>query len=527
MANNLNSAVTALFGDLRIEAPTLVSDKVERGTLESTSATVSLRAGDPSLHRLALNDTVVLEHEGQRVFTGEVVSAEVVDDVLTVRCSAVASGLNQRGGGVARGDALQLARMLILDHGGKLAQEDDENVLCPARTRAIDWDALVEEMEQAPDLVSLIAVVRNRTNGQKLQGLEGRLLAEVMQMVVKQIKSRGLESATASEVKREDFQDALPTIRGCSWRFRKLPDQYEVVVPMRRLVAGSESIQLGSVEFRSTDGTVAEYLDKGNAKAFASEWQAEAYAWVGLKACDLWTAKTTGLARIMEAMASVGFVYSYACWHQKTSDGVYRPIRYERPHGMPAVVGRLFRVTNVDSGDCWIGPIDSEADACRLEQLAEKGGLLRQATGSRMNSEMGKHVRRALNWRYKADLALLPVDAFLHAWISLEMLFQRETEGTSALVRRLPFTILSVGERPGSIRNELQKKWVPLRDKIVHRALEHDPSLEEGVRRLHFFSDCAIAFALGCEREFGTYEEWLTYLDDASRKRKGSAAGEP
>jgi len=78
-----------------------------------------------------------------------------------------------------------------------------------------------------------------------------------------------------------------------------------------------------------------------------------------------------------------------------------------------------------------------------------------------------------------------------------------------------------VGDRPNAIRSELQRQWVPLRDEIVHQALQSHPEIEAALRRVRYFSDCAIGYALVRAKQSPSYDDWLDHLDSLSRAKPG------
>jgi hypothetical protein len=515
-----NRSVIVSFGELKIAAPDVVRLTCRNAIDEIPTATVRLDARSRTLHALPLNERVVIEANGHGIFAGQVVAVQLEEEDLVVNCSTAPEMGDPMSAAVAKAYPGQLIRLIALDAGSTLPLADDSNELCPAATRCLDWDALLSGLERAPDFLSFAPVLQQCLRGTKLSKSERTLLSQVLGLVRRETAHSGLAQAPVGNVQRRHYEAAFPEIWACSWRHRKIPDQHEVVVPLRQVVAPSAAITVAGVEFVGTDARADEYIREDAPKGLQSDWSAIAYARTIVEASDLWTAKAAGLSRIGEAMALVGFVYSYSAWHQKVDEGVYLPIQYARPAGAPGVLGSLVRVVNLKSGEHWLGPTRNQTNPCDLAQLESlRGSLLSQAANSDETNELVRHVRRAISWRYRALLATMPVDAFLFTWVSLEMLFQRPHEKTSHLVRRLPFVVLSVGDKPGEIRTELQRQWIPLRDAVVHQALQTHPRIDAACRRVHYFSDCAIGYALMRAQQSPSYDDWLDHLDDLSRRK--------
>lgn len=515
-----NHSAIVSFGELEITAPDVVRWTCGKAINAVPTATIRLNARSGTLHALPLNERVVIEANGHLVFTGQVVKAQLEGEELVVNCSSAPEMGDPMGAAVAKAHPGQVIRLIALDAGSALPLVDDGNELCPAATRCLDWDALLSDLEHAPDFLSFAAVLRQYLRDTKPSKSEQRLLSQILGLVRKEAAQSGLAQAPAGKVQRCHYEAAFPEIWAWSWRHRRIPDQHEVVVPLRQVVAPSVAVTVAGVEFIGTDARADEYIREDAPKGLQSDWSAIAYARTIVEASDLWTAKAAGLNRIGEAMALVGFVYSYSAWHQKVDEGVYHAIQYARPAGAPGVLGSLVRVVNLKSGEHWLGPTRNQTDPCNLAQLESvRGALLSQAASSCETNELLRHVHRAISWRYRALLATVPVDAFLFTWVSLEMLFQRSHENTSDLVRRLPFAVLSVGDKPGGIRTELQRQWIPLRDEVVHRAIQTHPDIDAAYRRVHYFSDCAIGYALVRAQQSSSYDDWLDHLDDLSRQK--------
>jgi hypothetical protein len=403
---------------------------------------------------------------------------------------------------------------------------DDTNYLYPEATTNIDWDAFVSDLESAADMECFVAVVHRYLAGVKLSISEQRLIAEILGLVTGEIDRQGLIHAAPRAAQRSTYARVLPEIWGRSWRHRRTPDKHELVVPLRQVAAPAHTIARSDVQFIGADVCADGGHDIDVPEPLQPDWSADAYARTVVEACDFLAAKVTGLRRIRKAMAAVGFVHSYTAWHQKVAESVYEPVAYERPAGAPGVIGSLVRIVNLRSGEYWLGSIRNQPEPCDLEQVMSlRRGLLSQLDCGDRANELLRHVDRAVSWRYRGLLAAEPVDAFLHTWLALEMLFERPKEKTPAMVRRLPFVFLSVGDSPSAIRSELQNQWVPLRDEVVHRALQSHPEIGTAVRRLRYFSDCAITYALARARQSPSYEDWLDHLDALSRAKPPRSQG--
>jgi hypothetical protein len=490
------------------------------------TAEVSLDSANPDLRLLALNERlVVLAGEGA-VFVGDVVRTEAEGGVLTLHCSTEPRLETTRGGVSVRAHHTQTMRLTFGDIVAMLPEEDDENELCPAATRAVDWDVVVEELEAAPDFLSFVEVVETHVVGTvPASPAEQRLPTEILQRVRVELERAGLDNVPAASVLRADYAKALLDIHAFTWRFRMRPDEHTVCVPVRDLVVPGTSVRVGCVNFLDRRlGTAAdEQIRAETADHLRADWDLDGVAQTTVRARDLWTAKQLGLARIREALAALVFAYGYAPWLQKLSEGTYSAIPFARVTGARPTVSSSVFVRNEQSQEYWLGPITGFPDACNLVEVEElRSGLLGQVTTGDSENELLRHVRRSLQWRYRASLAETAIDRFLYTWIALEMLMQGPREKTSALVRRLPFTIASVGDKVKPLRRELEMRWIPLRDAIVHRAVEEHPEAEEGARRVHFFADCAVAYAMTRARDMQSYEDWLQHLDGLSKAARGN-----
>jgi len=516
----VDDSTTVSFGGLQLTVPEVLEWTSHNAINEIATCRISLNSRSPLLHSLALNEPVVVLANEHGVFAGDVVSASLDGETLVVDCSSAPQMETTRGAAVTKVHPTQLVRLIALDADAKLPDSDDDNELCPAATRGLDWDALIGEMDRAPDFLSLAAVTKEHLSRSSPTPQEQRLVRQVLGRIHKEIADIGLDDVPAASITREHYEAALPDIWATTWRFRVVPDSYEVAAPLRQIGASSTPITVGSVDFCATDVGTDDYLGPDADDSLRTGWLADAYARVVVEASDMWTAKWMGLTRIREAMAAIGFAYTYSPWVQKLGDHDYRPMEYARPAGAPGTIGTLARVVNQRSGEYWLGSVKGTPDPCDLEALQSlRGSLLAQASAGGEDNELLRHVRRALSWRYRSRLSTVPVDAFLYVWVSLEMLFQRPHENTSVLVRRLPFAILSVGDKLGPIRTELQRSWIPLRDEIVHRAILDHPDIDQAVRRVHFFSDCAISYAMEFAQHSPDYDEWLDHLDLLSRTK--------
>lgn len=508
------------FGELELAAPDVVRWTSRSAINEMSTSTIELDAGSRAVRSLALNEPVGLVANEHGIFGGTVTDARVEDGLLIVNCSSAPQMETQRSAGLANAHHSQLIRLIVMDADCNVQEADDSNEICPAATRCLDWDAFLSELTEAPDFLSFAAVLQTYLPDTTPSEPEQRLLSQVLGLVQKAVADADLADAPAATIKREHYEVAFPKIWACSWRYRRVPDEHEITVPLQHITAGATPLDVGTVIFSDADADASKYLKDDSPPELITEWSAKAYARTVVQAQDLWTAKSIGLARIREALTVLAFAYTYAPWQQKLNDGDYRPVSYQRPAGAPGTLGSLVRVVSARSSEYWLGPVRNTTDSCDLERLAEtRGTLLAQASGGDESNELRRHVQRALSWRYRAQLASDQVDAFLYTWISLEMLFQRPSEKTPDLVRRLPFAVLSVGDRPGAIRTELQRRWIPLRDEIVHRAILSHDELATGVRRVQYLSDCAIGYALAWAEHSSAYDDWLAHLDDLSIRK--------
>lgn len=179
-------------------------------------------------------------------------------------------------------------------------------------------------------------------------------------------------------------------------------------------------------------------------------------------------------------------------------------------------------VHNLVTDEYWMGPLGVPKATDLVLERSRGGSLLEEIDGflsASDDSAFSLHIGSALHWSYRADSSETLVDRFLMRWIALEMLLCGPDDDASDLIRRLPFTFISVGGRRASIRRELERRWVPLRNDIVHRAVQEHASLAEGAVRVKYFADRSIAYALAGRHEFQSLQAWLAHLDDLARKR--------
>ncbi len=517
---------TVSFGELDFKHPELISCETFNAVNQTPSARIVLDPESPALHSLALNESVSVRLRGQGVFSGDVVSAGIENGRLTV-CCGLPQFHTMKTSVLSRAHPAQIIRLLI-SHTGFQMGDSDASPLCRAKNRGLDWDALVQALDVAEDHAVFVAAIDRHVAAGQPTWAEQQQIAEILVVVRRAIERSSVGQLPGAPIPRNHYEDVLPDIWGLTWRFRTEPDPYEVVAPLRGVRAPKEPLCLGPVSFVDSVPSAGEVLDGSAGRWLRDEWAADAYACTQIDAEDMWTAKQAGLSRIRDALTSIGFTYGFSALQQKIDDHRYQIVDYHRPAGAPGVLGNVVRVVGTRSNEYWLGSVKGAPDPCDLSELAlTRSALLTQSSCQDESNELLRHVKRAMSWRYRGLLADLPVDAFLYTWLSLEMLFQRPKEDASALIRRLAYVMLSGGEKASSVRREIEKRWIPLRNEIVHQAVLAHPSVDAGLRRVHFFSDCAIGFALERAQVSASFDDWLLHLDELSRRRPKQSSSLP
>jgi len=500
----------------------LVDYTIESGDAELPRATIRLERTHPLVSLVPLNGDVLIvpggiEH-GEALFGGSVISSELDDDSLVLTCSMLPEMATNPLNGTLHAQAGQALRFLILESGADLRESDDVNPACPAATLSIDWDSFIDALTTAPDFPHLRSVVRAYIADDKLRPSESeqQVMSSLLHRLIREALKNAPPGSSEDSWSRSFYEDAFPDVWGLTWKYRRAPGEYIVITPVRELTSSGFSVLLHGVEFGTAgmDEEISEALPESD-----PQWSRLPHARVVVHARDLHEAKTIGVRRIREAMAVLAFAYGYSPAFQKVDDHDYRAIPYRRPTGARPSPGPDVLVFDRKSREYWLGPTNPATAPAQLEDIVSARHALLDQISLDSSNELLRHVRRALEWRYRAVLAPTAVDRFLSIWISMEMLLQEPHENTPALVRRLPFALASVGDRVKEIRKEVQTQWVPLRDQIVHQALDEHPDAEEGARRISFFSDCVVSYALARSTVSPSYTEWLAHLDSINRTR--------
>jgi len=289
------------------------------------------------------------------------------------------------------------------------------------------------------------------------------------------------------------------------------------------LTPGS-SFEIGGVTFMDARQTTVmrPFLSDDLGPNLLAHWDSPTFARTVVDSLDLWSAKAAGVARVRDALGVLTFRLSFSSALFKEAGGEHSTVGFERPSCACPAVADAVLVHNMDTDEHWLAPVLLHGKPHDLVRLSERGGrllhLLEDFAQPASGGSLHDHIHRAIHWSYRAVASDSSVDQFLMRWIALEMLLLgTRREGTSTLRRRLPFAIASPEDKVGPIRAELEKRWIPLRDSIAHRAILEDPNLEEGIQRVKYFVDVTVAHALAMAEKGLSFTDWLSHLDEMAR----------
>lgn len=522
--------VRVTIGEVEFGRPDLANLVTHSQINGFPSAEFSMPLDSDAARRACMTDAVVVLVDDHDLFTGHCVQAWADGERLQVRCATAPQFRTDRVAFASRVPHFTAMRMLVLDAGLKLPESDEGNFVCKSPSRTIDWDQLLDAVEAAQNCSDALRIVAETAAGVELSADEKQVLQGGLAGISQAVKQSPYASSAVDRIPPSAYRSAVWQWRAAAWRYRRGSDQHEVIVPIRNLVVPMSTVDIGDVTFMDASRTsvMQQYLTDDMDPFLRDEWGLPVLARTVVSSDDLWTARQRGREKILAALevATFRLNFSLALW--KLAEGQHAAVRFERPSGSCARLADNSFVHNRATDEYWLGPT-GRAEPPDLVHLHARGGPLLEALSTTLSdseeSPFVAHIRSALHWSYRAAASESLVDRFLLRWIALETLLTAEGESSSDLVRRAPFSLVSVGGRVKPIRRELEKSWIPLRNDIVHRALHADKRLAEGTLRISFFLDATIAHAIASSSDYRTLESWLAYLDKLAISRPtGSAA---
>lgn len=475
------------------------------------------------LFSISMLDQVVLKEDDKTIFCGLIEYAEKKDNFIHVHCVDYAVFLQD---GLLRGYSKmgreQLMR-LIWQAAGIILSEEPTNIIAKQSQTAINWDQLLSRLEKSSNLFEFKLILDEFLSNKKDISLEEQIgIKKIMQLVKQEIDSRSLTEEYAINVDNSAYAKAFPKIKANTWRLRKEPDKFIIIIPVKNLDLSNGTLQIGQVTFfsekdNSLINTYApkEYLEKN------VDWQSRTFAKLKIQAKDFWQAKEVSIPIINEAIAALTLGSTYCSCNIKTDDNLYSDISFNRNtiYAYPQPGNEIF-ILNCVTDESWIGLpyfversllLDENARQNKHEIISLLNIFL--SKNADVFSTTDRRIKQSLNWYYKAFNSDSFLDRFILLWIALETMLVNVEEDSSSLIRRLPFVIASVGHKIKKIRQELQTEWLPLRNEIIHEALLTHLRAEEGAARLKFFTEKALIYGIGKSVNFPIFEDWLEYLD--------------
>ena len=514
-----DSEISVVIGDVAFTETELSGVRWQGQLRGMATAEFTLDCNAEKTRRVAMTDPVEIRSDDYLHFGGRVVEARARGKLLQLKCEAAPQFNSDLTGFVARTSVLQGMRMLALDGGARVPEADDRNLVCKASTRSLDWDDLLNRVQEAGTCGDALRIIGDAASGIELSKPEKELLERGLARIRQAVTEAGLHKNDVRTIPASGYRSAMAEWRADAWRYRWHPDDHEVIVPVRDMVVPQSSVTIGDVTFMDSSSTsvMKPYLTGDAGEWFRTDWDAPVLARTVVAEGDLWSAKRAGREKIVRAIELLVFRLNFSLGHWKLADADYTPVRYQRPSGAcPAVAGASL-VHNLATDEFWLG-LAGCGQAPDLVELRARGGPLFEAlcttpSEKDLRTDLGEHVRAALHWSYRAALSESLIDRFLLRWIAMEMLLSNDHEDAGAVIRRTPFAIVSLGEKVKPLRRELQDRWLPLRNRIAHQAIQADPELAAGAARVQFFLDATIAHAVAKARENYTFGSWLAYLD--------------
>ena len=496
------------------------------------TAEFTLESDSEKVRRVALTDRVVASVGGHGLFWGDVVEAFAEGDRLRVRCSTAPQFASDLVAFACRASMPQSMRMIALDSGLQLPETDEDNLVCKATSRGVDWDLLFERAEGAANCDDALQAIKEVTTDVDLSAPEREIFQRGLARIQRTIKEAGHGKTPVDAIPPSAYRRGIAEWRADAWRYRRVLDSHEVIAPIRNLLVPMSTVTIDGVTFMDASSTsvMTQYLTDDVGPFIRDEWELPAVARTVVLASDLWSARQLGRDKMLEALGIVAFRLNYSPATWKLEDARHEAPRFARPSGSCPRLADNSLVHNLTTDEYWLGPT-GRGRSPDLVELRARGGPLLEKLGVLASedpaTDLSAHIRAALHWSYRAAASESLVDRFLLRWIALEMLLNAEGEDVSDVIRRMPFAVVSVGGKVKPMRRELERAWIPLRNRIVHRALYEDPRLVAGASRIQYFTDATIAHAIARANQDQTFAEWLAYLDAQAYSRPPSSEARP
>jgi hypothetical protein len=482
-----------------------------------STAEFSVDADSDKARRMAMTAWVEIRSGDHLMFDGNVVEAFCADEKLQVRCATAPQFNSDLVACAARTPWFQAVRVLVLDEGLRLPEADDENLICKTRSRSFDWDCLLDEVESAANCDQALELLKHLPEG-NISEPEKELIHQGLAFIRRAAKETRYADEPMDKIPASAYRRGVREWRAEAWRYRRGVDEHEVIVPIGNIVVPMSAVDVAGVTFMDASRTsvMKQYLTDDMGPFLRDGWELPVLARTVVTGSDLWSARQAGREKVAQGVEAVVFRLNYSPSMWKTADSRYESTRFARPSGSCPRMSDNSLVHNLATDEYWLGPIGRAREPDLVELRARGGRLLDALSISPLDwpdTDLAAHIRAALHWSYRAAASESLVDRFLLRWIALEMLLCGEDDGTPAMIRRMPFAVVSVEGKVKPMRRELEKSWILLRNEVVHRALHAHPRLSEGTRRIHYFSDATIAHAIARLDEDQTFGSWLAYLD--------------